>query len=191
MTYLALIRHGETEWNAHRRLQGSSDIPLNDTGRVQARGAADALTGRTWDLLVSSPLSRASETADIIGARLGLARSAAHSELAERHLGEAEGVTDYEAYDRWPHGRYPGLEPKPEVAARGLRAIDDLARRHPGSAIIAVTHGGVIRAILDTVHSARAPRIRNAGISTLSHDGRRWTVHSINGIDVERSRAKG
>ncbi|MFC7451432.1 histidine phosphatase family protein [Rhodococcus daqingensis] len=184
MTYLALIRHGETEWNAQRRLQGSSDIPLNDTGRVQARGAADALAGRTWDLLVSSPLSRASETADIIGAQLGIERSAAYRDLAERHLGEAEGITDYEAFDRWPHGRYPDIEPKPSVARRGLRAIDDLARRHPGSAIIAVTHGGVIRAVLDSIRSARSPRIRNAGISTLSHDGQRWTVHSINGVDL-------
>ncbi|WP_027502892.1 histidine phosphatase family protein [Rhodococcus sp. UNC363MFTsu5.1] len=190
MTYLALIRHGETEWNAQRRLQGSSDIPLNDTGRAQAHRAADALADRTWDLLVSSPLSRATETADIIGARLGIERSAAYHDLAERHLGEAEGITDYEAYDRWPHGRYPDIEPKPAVAQRGLRAVDDLARRHPGSAIIAVTHGGVIRAVLDSVHSARSPRIRNAGISTMSHDGQRWTVHTINGVELLPRHAK-
>ncbi|MET0318796.1 MAG: histidine phosphatase family protein, partial [Rhodococcus fascians] len=82
MTFLALVRHGETDWNLHGRLQGSSDIPLNDTGRAQAREAVYELSDHSWDLLVSSPLSRAAETADIIGSHLGISRTATYPDLA-------------------------------------------------------------------------------------------------------------
>ncbi|MFE3293053.1 histidine phosphatase family protein [Rhodococcus sp. NPDC059234] len=184
MTYVALVRHGETDWNAERRLQGSSDIPLNDTGRAQALAAARRLGDRRWDVLVSSPLSRAGETAEIIGAHLGLERSATYPELSERHFGEAEGATDYEIYDRWPYGEYPGMEPHADVAERGLRILDDLAARHRGASILAVTHGGLIRSVLGTVHSRRTPRIPNASISSLRHDEHGWTVLTINGFDV-------
>lgn len=185
MTYLALVRHGETDWNLHGRLQGSSDIPLNDTGRGQAREAAHELAGRTWDLLVSSPLSRAAETADIIGEHLGIERSATYQELAERHYGAAEGYTDYEAYFEWPHGMYPGLEARADVADRGLSTLLRLHKDHPTSDIVVVSHGGVIRAILDVVlRTRRSPRILNAGVSTLTIDTDGWRVHSINGIDV-------
>jgi uncharacterized phosphatase len=55
LTTFALIRHGQTDWNAQRRLQGSSDIPLNDVGRGQARDAVGVLSGQEWDTIVSSP----------------------------------------------------------------------------------------------------------------------------------------
>ncbi|HEY5855940.1 MAG TPA: histidine phosphatase family protein [Aldersonia sp.] len=185
VTYFALVRHGETDWNRHGRLQGSSDIPLNDTGRAQAREAAHRLAAREWDLLVSSPLSRASETADLIGAELGLQRTTTYADLRERHYGEAEGLTDYEAYVEWPHGWYPGLEPRADVAARGVRTLAHLADEHPDSAVVVVAHGGVIRAILDVLlRTRRSPRILNAGVSTVSTDTDSWRVHSINGIDL-------
>ena len=185
VTYFALVRHGETDWNRHGRLQGSADIPLNDTGRAQAREAAHRLAARQWDRLVSSPLSRASETADLIGAELGLHRSATYADLRERHYGEAEGLTDYEAYIEWPHGWYPGLEPRAEVAERGVRTLGHLADEHPDDAVVVVAHGGVIRAILDVLlRPHRSPRILNAGVSTVSSDADGWRVHSINGIDL-------
>lgn len=185
MTYFALVRHGETDWNRHGRLQGSSDVPLNDTGRAQAREAAHRLAASDWDVLVSSPLSRASETADLIGAELGLTRTASYPDLRERHYGEAEGLTDYEAYYEWPHGLYPGLEPRIEVARRGLRTLSELHTEHSDSAVIVVAHGGVIRAILDVLlQTRRSPRILNAGVSTVAVDDDGWQVHSINGIDI-------
>lgn len=184
MTYVALVRHGETEWNVHGRLQGSSDVPLNDTGRAQAHEAGLRLAERHWDLIVTSPLSRASETASIIGGQLGLDTPAEYADLVERHYGEAEGLTDWEAYHEWPHGWYPGLEPRSSVAERGLRAVADLASEHPESSVVVVTHGGVIRAILDVVHTRRSPRILNAAVSTLTIDDDGWRVHSINDVAV-------
>ncbi|NQD89088.1 histidine phosphatase family protein, partial [Paenarthrobacter sp. CM16] len=66
LTTFALVRHGQTDWNAERRLQGSTDIPLNDVGREQAREAVAFLSDQQWDTVVASPLSRAAETAEII-----------------------------------------------------------------------------------------------------------------------------
>lgn len=186
MTFLALVRHGETDWNLHGRLQGSSDIPLNATGRAQAREAVYELEGHRWDLLVSSPLSRAAETADIVGLHLGIERTATYPDLAERHFGEAEGFTDYDAYSHWPHGMYPGLEPRSDLITRGVRAVDEVAAAHPSSSVIAVAHGGVIRAILGAIRGVPSPRILNAGVSTLVHDGAGWTVETINGVPARR-----
>lgn len=186
MTLLALVRHGETDWNLHGRLQGSSDIPLNSTGRAQAREAVYELEGHTWDLLVSSPLSRAAETADIIGSHLGIERSATYPDLAERHFGEAEGFTDYDAYSHWPDGLYPGLEPRGTLIERGVRAVDEIAETYPDSSVIAVAHGGIIRAILGAIRGVPSPRILNAGVSTLVRDETGWTVRTINGIPARR-----
>ena len=70
MTELYLVRHGETDWNRQRRIQGLTDIPLNETGRRQARDTGMLLRRRRWDGVFSSPLSRAVETASIIAVRL-------------------------------------------------------------------------------------------------------------------------
>jgi uncharacterized phosphatase len=71
MTLLYLVRHGETDWNRARRIQGATDIPLNDLGRAQAAEAGDLLSRRSFDRVVASPLSRAAETGSIIAARGG------------------------------------------------------------------------------------------------------------------------
>ena len=106
MTF-AFIRHGQTEWNRELRLQGSSDIPLNDTGREQAREAVGVLSGTRWDAVVSSPLSRARETAQIIADGLGITLGESYDELVERHYGDGEGATAEDIEARWPQHDYP------------------------------------------------------------------------------------
>ena len=80
----ALIRHGQTDWNAQRRLQGRTDIPLNDTGRAQAEAAATRIDRAEWDLVVSSSLGRARETAAILATRLDLPVAGAYDVLVEQ-----------------------------------------------------------------------------------------------------------
>ena len=87
-----VLRHGQTDWNVQARLQGSTDIPLNDTGRAQARVAADILDGLGITRIVASPLSRALETAQIVGAKLGLTPQT-DVRLIERNFGLFEGLT--------------------------------------------------------------------------------------------------
>jgi broad specificity phosphatase PhoE len=166
MTELYLVRHGETEWNAARRIQGRTDIPLNDTGREQARQAAELLARRRWQGVYTSPLGRAHETARIIADRLGLAAVTDIDALVERDYGEAEGMGFDEIEALYPEGvRAPGQETREEVAARVVPALLELAERHPGERLVIVSHGGAIRSVLQTAEpGTRHPRITNASV---------------------------
>ncbi|MBX3093488.1 MAG: histidine phosphatase family protein [Cryobacterium sp.] len=163
MTLLYLVRHGETDWNRQRRIQGSSDIPLNDTGRRQAVHAGVLLARRSWDAIYSSPLSRAFETASIISDRLGLGEPRTLGALVERNYGEAEGMTGAQIGRRWPGATpVPGQESRDAVARRVTRALKRLAREQPGGHFILTTHGGVIRTM---VIAAGADAHRHAPIT--------------------------
>lgn len=152
MTHLYLVRHGETEWNAARRVQGSTDIPLNDTGRAQARRTGRLLSTRRWDAIVASPLSRAFETAEIIADEIGLPRPLTLDALVERRYGEAEGLDYATIEERFPGGApVPGREDRDSVAERVFAALIGLAEDRPGQRVVVVTHGGVIRTVLNSV----------------------------------------
>jgi len=186
VTLLYLVRHGQTDWNLQRRIQGSTDVPLNDTGREQAARAGRLLARRHWDVLASSPLARAYETAAIIGAEIGLGPAAEGStgprsieivpQLAERAYGDAEGLSDAELARRFPGDTpVPGRERRTDVATRAIAALAQLGERHPGAAIVVVTHGGVIRSVLKRV----AP-------GSLAHDGipiSNGSIHSLELVD--------
>ena len=135
LTTFALVRHGQTDWNAQRRLQGSTDIPLNDVGRGQARDAVAVLSGYEWDTMVSSPLSRAAETADLIAAGLGLGRARRVPELTERSFGPAEGLQAGPELDalRIPDG-FHGAESEDSAARRGLAALETSPRSSAAAA---------------------------------------------------------
>lgn len=182
---LALIRHGQTDWNRDLRLQGSSDIPLNDTGREQARQAVELLAASEWDAIVSSPLGRARETAQIIADGLGLELGPAYDLLTERDYGEAEGATEAVIAERWPNKEYPGLESVESVGDRGTRALEQIAADYGDARVIVVTHGTLIRVTLDEVSGLTFPSISNAAISTVEKAGDSWRVLSVNGQPVE------
>lgn len=146
---LAIVRHGETDWNRARRIQGSTDIPLNDTGREQAAHTASALAGDRWDAIYASTLSRAAETAAIIADRLGLPEPVLVADLAERSHGVLEGLDHAgRAAVEAQAATIEGLEPRSAVIERASAALLDIARAHPGGDVIVVTHGGVIHALI-------------------------------------------
>ena len=171
MTTIYLVRHGETDWNRARRIQGSTDIPLNQTGRDQAAVTAALLANRSWDGVYASPLSRAFETGAIIARALGLPEPEAVPEVAERRYGDAEGLTGDEIDARFPGDtQVPGRESREEVAARVIPAIVALAERHPGENIVLVSHGGVIRTILNLVDPENTHgTIRNGSVHSFRH----------------------
>ncbi|MGO3885968.1 MAG: histidine phosphatase family protein [Mycetocola sp.] len=149
MTIFTLIRHGETEWNRQGRIQGQTDIPLNDTGRAQAAQAAAALPEREWFGIVSSGLSRADETARIIASELGLTPPSPVAGLQERAHGELEGLTIEERRRRFEADeQVPGLESRQDVVERALGALESLATADPDHRVLAVTHGGLIGSVL-------------------------------------------
>ncbi|MGO4228916.1 histidine phosphatase family protein [Arthrobacter sp. YAF34] len=183
LTTFALIRHGQTDWNAERRLQGSTDIPLNDVGRTQARDAVAALSGYEWDAIVSSPLSRAAETADLIAAGLGLSVTRRLPELTERSYGPAEGLQDGPELDalRTPGG-FRGAESDDDAANRGLAALESLAEEFRGGRVLVVAHGSLLRVSLSRVAGQDLPSIDNAALNLAHHhavDG--WELEYLNG----------
>ncbi|MDQ0678518.1 putative phosphatase [Arthrobacter pascens] len=186
LTTFALIRHGQTDWNAQRRLQGSTDIPLNDTGRDQARDAVAVLSGYEWDAIVSSPLSRAAETADLIAAGLGLSVARRVPELTERRFGPAEGLQAGPELDalRIPNG-FRGAESEDEAACRGLAALEGLAEEFRGRRVLVVAHGTLIRVSLGRAVARTLQSIDNAVLNLAHHhavDG--WQLEYFNGERV-------
>ena len=171
MTRIYLVRHGETDWNRARRIQGSTDIPLNATGRDQAATTGRLLARREWSAIIASPLSRAFETAQIIAGEVGLAAPLVNDALVERNYGDAEGL-DYTTIEaRYPNNApVPGREEREAVAARVVPAIMQLAEQYPGQDIIVVSHGGVIRAVLNAVApDDDSGTIRNGSIHSFQH----------------------
>jgi uncharacterized phosphatase len=172
MTNFFLVRHGETDWNLVGRIQGSTDIPLNATGRSQATATGEKMQGRSWDVIASSPLSRAMETASIIAEALGLPEPAPIADLVERHYGEAEGMTGPELEAFYPDNTpVPGRETRDAVKARVLAALHTISAENKGKNVIIVAHGGVIRAVLQST-TGRAffgERIANGSVHSFHH----------------------
>jgi probable phosphoglycerate mutase len=186
LTTFALVRHGQTDWNAERRLQGATDIPLNDVGRGQARDAVDVLARYEWDAIVSSPLSRAAETADLIADGLGLGVSRRIPELTERSFGPAEGMQagpELEAL-RVPGG-FKGAESEDEAASRGLAALEALAEEFRGQRLLVVAHGTLLRVSLSRAIGQTLASVDNAALNLAHHhalDG--WKLEYFNGEPV-------
>lgn len=174
-TTIVLARHGETDWNRERRVQGHADAPLNETGRAQARRLARDLAGERFDAVYSSDLVRASETARIVaesrGRDVGLVPG-----LRERRFGTWEGLTDSEIRERFPDAR-PGHwgdgETADEMAARVLAALRSLAEAHPGGHLLVVAHGGPLRAVLLHCGADREGPIGNCDVVRVTVEGSR------------------
>ena len=187
----AFIRHGQTDWNKEDKLQGSSDIPLNAEGRRQAHEAATALAGEGWQVVVSSPLSRARETAEIIAGDLGLDLGPSYPDLVERDYGSLEGTSSSGAVAAHPHRDYPGAETLDQVAARGRRALDAIAADFGDADVVVVAHGTLIRYTLASLAGHPIDGIRNGTVSTVEREGDAWTVLTVNGAPCEPADDEG
>jgi broad specificity phosphatase PhoE len=164
VTTLLLVRHGETDWNAEGRLQGHTDTPLNDYGRRQAATLAEALAGDGIDAVYSSDLSRARETAEIVAARLGLP-VVVEPGLREKNWGSWEGLTPMER----DATEYVG-ESTEDHRDRTLRALREIAERHPDARVLVVTHGGSMRRVQAAVTGFAYPVVENCGRWAVAHE---------------------
>lgn len=184
---LALLRHGQTAWNAEQRFLGRTDIPLDETGHAQARRLAAAIPG-PLAAGYSSPLSRALETA-----RAVLPDPRVIDDLAELHQGELEGLDGPTAFARYPGffedwardpatALVPGGETLVQLQQRAVRAIEDIASQHePGQVVGVFTHQMVIAtvscAILDEpLANWRRHRVQNAGLTAVAWRPDGWQV---------------
>ena len=180
-THIGLFRHGQTDWNINFLLQGVTDIPMNSTGIAQVKTAARALQRSDWDLVLTSPLGRARETAEIIAEQLGFDAIHQQDLLIERSFGEAEGL----AYDQWKLkysnlDEIPGGESKSELTSRSELLLQNFASTHPGKRILAISHGALIRTVLAISSNNELPRdgerLGNASLNIVSHLESSWTV---------------
>lgn len=150
---LYLVRHGQTSFNAGERTQGSSDIPLNDTGKAQARELAQELKARDlkFDAYYVSPLMRAKQTAEIITE--GKASFIVEDLLTERRFGDLEGQkVDWtkvgDIFDRRINLSNHGIEPIKTLLARARTFLDKIQSQYPSdSTILVVAHGALLRAV--------------------------------------------
>jgi probable phosphoglycerate mutase len=177
VTTILLARHGETDWNSERRWQGHADQPLNEVGREQARELAETLAGRSIDVVYSSDLVRAHETALIVAERLGLPVEG-DAGLREVDVGDWSGrlvaeieAADPEAFQLWRQGRkaWNGGESYEEMGERVVGAVLRLAARHPGQTVLIVTHGGSIRACRATAAGLDYAASRVAAIGSMAN----------------------
>jgi uncharacterized phosphatase len=179
-TILGLLRHGQTDWNIDLRLQGSTDIPLNDTGRTQARLAASSLNREDWDVIIASPLSRAKDTADIVALELGM-NVVVVPELIERSFGVAEGL-DHASWRKLyeSHEVIEGLESLEDLRTRTVQLLDLIANEYSGQRVLAVSHGAFIRKVLNIVTNGELPRegerLSNASLNRFMHADGIWTI---------------
>lgn len=193
-TRLCLIRHGETAWNAARRIQGQLDIPLSSIGIAQARALADSLAKRRFDAAYSSDLARAWQTGEIAAQQLGL-KLHPRPALRERHYGVFQGLTYDEAAVRHPAAyrrlsaretdfALPGDgESLSDFSARVLRCIDSLLAEHAGGTLLVFTHGGVLdvlyrRATGKTLAAPRDFDIPNTGLNWIEVEAGRWSIRT-------------
>lgn len=179
-TILGLLRHGQTDWNIDLRLQGSTDIPLNETGKAQALLAAQHLHREDWDVIIASPLSRAKDTAEIVGALLDMPVVVV-PELIERSFGTAEGM----AHASWrklyeSHETIEGLESLEDLRARTLLLLDLIKNEYAGQRVLAVSHGAFIRKVLTIISNGELPRegerLGNASLNKFMHADGIWTI---------------
>lgn len=185
MTTFSLIRHGETEWNRTGKVQGISDIPLNQTGVSQAQDAVSRLldlnTGINWAAVVTSTLSRAHETGRIIANGLGIPLLDPIAELVERNYGLAEGREIDWVSERFPTWEIPDSESNETMIERASRALDQLRNQDPNRPLIVVAHGGLIRNFMTWISGTELDSIANTSVNMIEHADGAWKVRMVNG----------
>jgi alpha-ribazole phosphatase len=154
---LFLVRHGQTDWNLAQRFQGQSGIPLNETGRQQAVALADRLAGERFDVIYSSDLQRAHETANIIAK--GKFEVKTDARLREVDFGDWQGLTynaiketHPDALTAWENNAYrnapPNGETLGELTARVQSMLNDLLENCKGKNVLLVAHGGMLQSLV-------------------------------------------
>lgn len=183
---IALVRHGQSTANASGVWQGRLDFPLSDKGRAQARLTGEAFAADGLEAIYASPLSRAHETARLISSesgfggevvtmpglverRGGLLEGTTAEERAERYPGLMEKFASLEEEERWA---LVDAEPDDEVLARFTEAIEDIVERNQGGVrVVVVSHGGSMRAFMQSLFGASVladgQRAENTSITRL------------------------
>lgn len=180
MTTIGLIRHGRTEWNTLGRLQGQMDTDLTDEGREQAKRLCIRLRQEEWNCIISSDLSRARETAEIISLHSGIPFQAVDSRLRERCFGQAEGLTLEERMERFGPDwktRVPDMETDEDVWSRWMDFAGDLSAAYTSDhKVLLVSHGSFIVQVLRGLSLEREELLQNTSLTILQRTPDSWNL---------------
>lgn len=183
-TSFVIVRHGQTDWNLARRIQGSTDIPLNALGVLQAEHTREALRDASFDVVASSHLQRAAFTASTINEPHGRDH-VIDARLSERAFASVEGWT-VEAVNE-AFGSFDAvndIERWDAVITRMRDALEDLADAHDGGRVLVVAHGSAIRALIGSIQGIGprdVPSMMNCSITEVSRDAaHHWSMVSFN-----------
>lgn len=194
-----IVRHGETEWNVQRRLQGHQNSKLTKNGINQVKVLASSLKNMKFDAIFSSDLTRTKHTAEILNVEHKLAIKTT-ALIRERYFGKHEGkdvqkyqeeikdlLKNYEALseEQKPSFKYPDVETDEELTSRFIRFLRETAVAYPGKKVLVVSHGGAMRALLVKLgYSSYSEElyVNNASYAVIESDGTDFFVKKTEGI---------
>ena len=195
-TEIILIRHGETEWNSQKRMQGHSNSDLSEVGRGQIQALGELMKNVSFDHIYSSDSLRARQTAEAITQYSGHTLQF-DQRIREKNLGVFEGLTSTEAKERHPEiyrlFKTAGAnyvidegESTQQLLERALEFIEEIRLRHPQERVVMVTHGGVVRVLMKyalglSIDSPTRFIIKNTGIFGLIWN-ENWLVTRMGGV---------
>ncbi|KAK7263105.1 hypothetical protein RJT34_30689 [Clitoria ternatea] len=189
---IVVVRHGETAWNAERRIQGQVDVELNEVGRKQATAVADRLSKEPkFSVIYSSDLQRAFETAQIIATKCGGLEVVKDADLRERNMGELEGLFYGEVEKTKPMSYkvlvskndnqelLGGGESFAQLFERCKSALLRIGKKHKGQRVVVVTHGASIETLYKwaNANAKYVGKINNASITIFHLNGEdKWSL---------------
>lgn len=182
MAKICLLRHGETDWNIERRMQGRENIELNETGRMQAVKSGLFLKEFDVEAIVTSPLQRAKETTEIISKILNISSILEMDEFLERDFGAASGLTRQEAKELFPDGNILNIEDVDMLTQRVFNGLNIILERFENKNILVITHGAVINSILYRISDGKMGTTKpdNGCINIINHTQGKWKIEICN-----------
>lgn len=185
-TMLYIVRHGQTDWNQEKRIQGQTDIPLNITGRAEAANMAETLKDTPFAAAFSSDLQRAYETALILVNNRSMTVKT-DKRLRERNFGRWEGSLSSDFY-KTPRSEKEDVESDEKMCERVFQFLIETAEQNKGKNVLIVTHGGIIRNIIVQALALGCSvddiETKNTSVVRLIYDDGHWYIHDLEGIKL-------
>jgi broad specificity phosphatase PhoE len=179
-----LIRHGETDWNLQGRFQGREDIALNENGVGQAKRCAAALSKEQFEAVVTSPLSRAKRTGEIIAEHFGVKQFIIEEGITERDFSKVSGMTPREREEFYASGEKDDKEPWDKLSERMFDSLNRFAEHFPNDNIIMVSHGASINCVLAVLSGGKTGTgkiiLKNTCINIIHYDKGRFHLGEFN-----------
>ncbi|MDF2906169.1 MAG: hypothetical protein K0R34_1490 [Herbinix sp.] len=179
-----LIRHGETDWNRQGRFQGREDIPLNENGIMQAKQCGTALTEEQFRAVITSPLSRARRTGEIIAELLGIDQFVIEEDITERDFAKLSGMTPKEREAFYASGEKDDKEPFEKLSERMLESLKRYAEQFPSDNIIMISHGASINSVLSVLSGGNTGTgkilLKNTCINIIHYENGQFSLEEYN-----------